>query len=124
MDYIDSNEKITEIKDLYEGISIWLDYNVKASFGPALYVILIGIVAVIVHAVLYYMNKNKAKQMPGQMMPGIPNQNMNYGQPMNNGMPTQQPMAGPQPMPNQPMPGPQPMNYNQNNQYPNNNMMM
>ena len=136
MDYIDSNEKITEIKDLYEGISVWLDYNVKASFGPALYVILIGIVAVIVHAVLYYMNKNKAKQMPGQMMPGIPNQNMNYGQPMNNGMPTQQPMpgpapmpnqqpmAGPQPMPNQPMPGPQPMNYNQNNQYPNNNMMM
>ena len=92
------------------------------SFGLAPFVILIGIIAVVVHVVLYVMNKNKANQP--QMMNGMPNQNMNYNQPMNNGMqpqpmPMQQPMAGPQPMPAQ-----QPMNYNQNNQYPNNNMMM
>ena len=121
LDFVDSNEKINEIKELYDGFAGWLDYKVDASFGLAPFVILIGIIAVVVHVVLYVMNKNKAKQP--QMMNGMPNQNMNYNQPMNNGMqpqpmPMQQPMAGPQPMPAQ-----QPMNYNQNNQYPNNNMM-
>lgn len=110
MDFLDSKKKIDEIKGLYEGFSEWLGYEIKASFGPALYIILIGIIAIIVHAVLYYMNKKKSQPMPGQMMPGMPNQNMNYNQPMNNSM-------------QQPMPGPQPMNYNQNPQYPNNNMM-
>ena len=122
LDFVDSNEKINEIKELYDGFAGWLDYKVDASFGLAPFVILIGIIAVVVHVVLYVMNKNKAKQP--QMMNGMPNQNMNYNQPMNNGMqpqpmPMQQPMPGPQPMPAQ-----QPMNYNQNNQYPNNNMMM
>ena len=127
MDFIDTNKRIAEVKEIYDALSGWFGYEVKASFGLAPFVVLLGIIAVIVHVVLLVMNKKKAQQFPGQMMNGMPNPNMNYGQPMNNGMqpqqmPMQQPMVGPQPMPQQPMQ--QPMNYNPNNQYPNNNMMM
>ena len=107
LDFVDSNEKINEIKELYDGFAGWLDYKVDASFGLAPFVILIGIIAVVVHVVLYVMNKNKANQP--QMMNGMPNQNMNYGQPMvNNQQPMQQPNYN-QPYPNQQMPGPMPM---------------
>ena len=133
MDFTEKSKEIKEFKESYGAISSWFGYEVKASFGPAPFIIFLGIIAIIVHVVLYVMNKKKAQQGPVQMMNGMPNQNMNYGQPMNNGMqpqqmPMQQPMAGPQPMPGpmpqQPMPAQQPMNYNPNNQYPNNNMMM
>lgn len=123
-DIVDTNSIIQDAKASYESYS-WLKYEVNANFGPAPFIVGIGIILIIVHAVLYFVNKNKSKQV--QMNNMYPNNGMNYNnQPVNNmNQPMNQNMNYNQPI-NQPMN--QNMNYNQQpmnnmNQYPNNNNM-
>ena len=117
-DVTDANSRIEQLNEIYESYGSWLKYNVDASFGPAPFVVAIGIILLIVHAVLYITNKKKAQRPPMNNMYN----GMNYNQPVNN---MNQNMNYKQPTNN--------MNYNQQmnmnqgynqqvNQYPNNNI--
>lgn len=79
---------VKDIIDSYTYSSYFFTYNVDTQYGPAPFLIGIGIVAIIVHAVLFFQNKNKTTtnntmiQQPNNMMP---NQNMNYNNQVNYG---------------------------------------
>jgi NADH:ubiquinone oxidoreductase subunit 6 (subunit J) len=113
-DVVDANSRIEDLNKIYESYGSWLEYKVDAGFGPAPFIVAVGIILLIVHAVLYIVNKKKANRPPvNNMYNGMNynqpvnnmNQNMNYNQPMNNQMNMNQGYS------QQPM-----------NQYPNNNM--
>lgn len=105
-DIADMSKRIAEIKDLYN--SDLFSYEIVTSYGPAVYVVAVGVILLIVHSVMYWLEQRKNKLTLSSP-------------PMSNGMP----QPTPQPMSNQGMNYNQPINqYPQNNQYPNNNMMM
>jgi len=114
VDFVDLNSKLAEFKSQYV-TSSYFTYDVKVSYGLAIFLVAIGIILLIVHFILYYMNKNKQNnpsnlsmnynQGPQPMM-----QNVNYNQPMSSAVPNQN---NQQVINNQ---------FEQNNQIPNNNI--